>query len=265
MKRLLKMLLLIFPLASPVWAGTSTTITLCERSYILYAPSSMPSNAPLLIALHAGTSSASAFQAQLNNVNTTAIESIADSKKFYIAYAVGTEAVPNAGSKVWTAGRNCCGIAYGLRIRDREFIHNIIKHVSETHSVDPSKVFLTGYSNGSFLVYDYLCHYTDIAGATVFAARLLTDHRDCGAVTIPITHIYGLLDTNVPPAGGVGPADGVLYPPLADTVNFLTAKGATMIVRPVNTADHQFPNIKSGYLAQYGITVGDVIGAMVSP
>lgn len=264
-KVLLFLSVLLTALPALAGTGTTTTVTLCERSYRLYVPLLMPSNAPLLVALHAGHSNAVEFRAQLNFSSTTALEDLADSHKFYIVYASGTEPLPAAGTKVWNAGRNCCTYAYQSQQQDRAFIHNIIKHMKENYSIDAARVFLTGFSNGSFLAYDYACHYTDIAGITVFAARLLTDHRDCGTVAIPIYHVYGKLDENVPEAGGLGPADGVVYPPLSDTVDFLTSKGATFTIYELPDADHNFLNIKNGLISQYSTTAGDVIAHMISP
>lgn len=255
--------LLLILSAVPALAGTTTVIGMNERSYRLYVPTGVASPAKLVIALHPGLNNASSFQSHATLGMNSTLDAAADTGLFMVAYVDGTGR--SASFETWDAGW-CCGFANEIGVRDLENLNRIILHLSQTQDIDETKIYLFGYSNGAMLAYNYICHYpTEIAGMVVAAGALVIDHDDCaGTVVVPVTHVYGVNDTTVPPAGGTN-STGEYFTSLSSTESFLEGRGATITTIALTGTDHTLANIQSGLSAQQGTDLATLVQDMVSP
>jgi polyhydroxybutyrate depolymerase len=127
-------------------ADTASTQTLVSgavtRSYLLYQPASPPAGKPaLMIALHAGYSSAAAME------SLTGFDGLADKDGFVVAY-------PEAENGIWHLG--CCD-AERESPDDVEFISALIDHLVATANIDPARVYVTGFSVGAGMAYRLAC------------------------------------------------------------------------------------------------------------
>lgn len=235
--------------------GTTTTHTLLERNYRLFTPDGIGANAPLVICLHPGLSNAQAFQTGVSSLNNTLDDAaFTHSTKFYVAYPNGTGRV--IGSNVlltWNAGW-CCGYAHEAKKNDILFIKNLRTKLLANYSIDSTKVYLAGYSNGGFLAYSILgTNPTLWAGAVIAAGALKKDYDElAGTINLDITHVWGTLDTIVNPEGSPNSGDSQIYGSYHDSLSNmfaeLTSRGATINQIELTGAEHSFASIQA-YLA----------------
>lgn len=191
-----------------------------ERSYDVYLPANAGAQKlPLIIALHGGLGNASRM-AEMTNLNQ-----IADSGPFVVAYPDGTGGFRPImkDKRTWNAG-TCCGIAVKRGIDDISFISLMIYQIANKYPVDPDKVYVTGISNGAMLAYRLACEIPDkISGIIPVAGTLAIDECPAGN-NIPVLHIHGDADKNVPFQGGQGAKSlaGVSHRSVPDTVSIMT-------------------------------------------
>jgi poly(hydroxyalkanoate) depolymerase family esterase len=137
----------------------------------LYVPSAMPSNAPIVVAMHGCSMTASDYQ----NAGWNAL---ADAKKFYVVYPQTT-----AGTKCfdwYTDSDTKRGGGQALSIKQ------MVDYVKSTYSVDASRVYVTGLSAGGAMTEVMLATYPDVfAAGAVFSglpygcAHSLNDATSC--------------------------------------------------------------------------------------
>ena len=188
MKHLLHiLLLLLLPFASA--AQTNITVGGTTRNMIVYVPSNLGSNRPLLITLH-GMSQDAAYQ-QTN----TKWNAVADTAKFVVVY-------PNGLNKSWDVSGTT----------DINFISAIIDEMYTKYGIDKSRVYLSGFSMGGMMTYHAANKLSDkiAAFAPVSGYRNTTDFTSTRA--IPLIHTHGTADDVVPYAAGNSPANGVYFP-----------------------------------------------------
>lgn len=243
--------------------GTTTEYSLQERLYNFYDPGGLPPNAPLVISLHPGGGGPISWQTASPSLHGT-LDAAADAKGFYVCYPAGSNRIAGAGY-TWHSGWFTV-YATQIKVKDLLFIKNLIAKLTSLHSIDPTKIYLNGYSNGAMLALCYVATYpTDIAGACLAAAALSLDPTDCaGTINVPITWVYGSQDTNVPPLGGVSGSARALVMPLADTAAFLRGRGATVNLIELMGATHAFPTIQSVLSSQEHTDFATLMSDMIS-
>jgi polyhydroxybutyrate depolymerase len=190
---LVLMLIALFPAAS--WAGGSASMgTLdfggMERSYRLFVPSGYRQGTPtpLVVAMHGGLGTGEIFASQ------SGFDAVAERHGFLVLY-------PDGYKRGWNAG-TCCGPPMKENVDDVGFIAAVVAAVKRQYSVDASRVYGTGFSNGAMLAYRISCEAPDlfVAIAPVSGGLMTTDCKSKQKVSA--LHIGGLLDKNIPWAGG---------------------------------------------------------------
>ncbi len=163
------------------------------RTFLLHVPPgySESEQTPLVIALHGYTSSAAGFE------NGSRLSDKADAEGFIIVYPNGlaypwTSSNPqawNAGSQYeeWTRGTDDVG-----------FIDEMIELIRRHYSIDASRIFVTGHSNGSRMTYrvgyELSCKIAAIAphsGQMVYEPET---YADC---PLPVLHLHAINDNTV--------------------------------------------------------------------
>jgi polyhydroxybutyrate depolymerase len=109
-------------------------------------------------------------------------------------------------------------LGYGevREVDDVRFLIAVIASMEIEAGTDPARVFVTGLSKGGMMAYRLACARPDrIAAIAVVAGTLSTD-RCPGGAAVPLIHVHGTADGNVPLAGGAGPysARGADWPPV---------------------------------------------------
>lgn len=135
-------------------AGSSGTATIVvggvTRTYLLFRPASLPRRPVPLVVVLQGAYSSDAGIEQL-----TGFDGIAQSRGFVVVYPQ-----PQAG--LWHLG--CCN-ALRRSPDDVSFIGGLIDHLVATADVDPSRVYVVGFSVGAAMAYRLACELSSkVAG-----------------------------------------------------------------------------------------------------
>ena len=167
-----------------------------ERSYLLSTPARVDVDAPLplLLVIHgAGGNAAKAEKA-------TGLTGLANAEGFIVAYPNGTQAAEVEGEFSWNAGA-CCARPVRDDIDDVKFVMAAIADISAHQPVDPSRIYVSGFSNGGMLSYRLACERPGFfAGVAVVAGAL--NVPDCAADATSVLMIHGTGDVTVPYDGG---------------------------------------------------------------
>ena len=191
-----------------------------ERSYLLYNPIfSNAKDLPLMIVLHGGLGNARYVE------KVTGMNEVAKTGKFIVAYpnGIGGRFRFMKNRRTWNAG-DCCGNAVRNNVDDVSFIEKLIDDIDSRFSIDTRRVYVTGMSNGAMMAYRLAREIPDKIAAIIPVAGALTVDNFDSAKDVPVLHIHGEQDPNVPISGGIGPMSvaGVSFRPLRDTVKLIT-------------------------------------------
>jgi polyhydroxybutyrate depolymerase len=163
-----------------------------DRSYLVYRPANLNKSnpVPLVIMLHGGFGSGS----QAEHAYNWDVE--ADREGFVVAY-------PDGVGRSWNAGGMCCGSALRDNVDDLGFLTKLIATLIKSENIDPSRVYMTGMSNGAVMSYRYACEGTypiaaigPVSGTASFVCA--KPHA------VSVMEIHGVDDHNIPIEGGQG-------------------------------------------------------------
>jgi polyhydroxybutyrate depolymerase len=124
-----------------------------KRTYNIHVPTSYdPSiSYPLVIVLHGWGENALGIEKR------TGFSEKADEEGFIVVYPDGTQ-------RSWNAGF-CCGYALKNNIDDVGFIHALIEKITEEYSINSSRIYITGSSNGGMMGYRIGSELSNIVAA----------------------------------------------------------------------------------------------------
>lgn len=121
-----------------------------QREYIYHHPSSALPNCPLVFVCHGYTGSAEDI------MDYSEFNSLADEFGFAVCYPQGIE--DNGGDTFWNVGYDFHG---NETVDDVVFLQNLNAYLQSNNSLDPTKVFCTGMSNGGDLCYMLACEASE--------------------------------------------------------------------------------------------------------
>jgi polyhydroxybutyrate depolymerase len=134
------------------------------RTFTLHVPDNVDSPMPLLIVLHRGAYSGEEMR------QLTGFDAIADREGFIVAYPDGID-----GS--WNDG---LGLEFLTTVQqntdDVGFIAQLIDTLSENYSIDPERIYITGFSSGGNLGYLLACQLADRIAAFALTGSLMMQH-----------------------------------------------------------------------------------------
>ena len=165
---------------------------------------------PLLIALHGRLGTGKKMMKQ------TDFNAIADREEFIVIY-------PEGFKRGWADGR---GITHADKrgVDDVAFIDKLIKVLREKFSLDHTRIFIAGHSNGGFMVQRLAIERSlKFAAVAVIAATLSESlaSRFTPSKPMPILFIHGTADPVTPYEGGRQPG-GAKVLSVEDTVKVWT-------------------------------------------
>lgn len=183
-----------------------------ERPVELTVPAAYDAESqwPLLMVLH-GYGVTPAIQTGYFGVNA-----LVDSHGVLLIAPEGT--TNQANDPFWNATDACCG--FGASVDDVAYLRSLIEDVSTDYSVDASRVFVIGHSNGGFMTHRMACDASDLVTAAVSLAGMTwLDPSDCApSDDVSVLQIHGDLDDTIFYAGGTVDASVPGYPSAAETV-----------------------------------------------
>lgn len=169
-----------------------------ERSYVLHIPDAFDGTqaAPLVVFLHGGGGNAESAQ------NFTNFNEISEEYGFLMAY-------PQAGFKsavdsyVWADGRGLAPDKLG--IDDVGFINKLVEQLIEEYKINENKIYLCGFSNGSFLTqriaFEANSKFAAIGTLGGTMNEIYFENENPGRA-IPMVYVFGTEDPLVPYEGG---------------------------------------------------------------
>jgi polyhydroxybutyrate depolymerase len=218
----------------PKWTG---------RPYKLHIPPKISGRMPLVLALHGGGGNREA-QEKLTCPNgdlnsPKCLSALADRMGFIIAYPNGTGSLDGCEQdpkwcevRTWNSGGgvdgfNCSsGYACTHAVDDIAFFKDLIADISSVVSVDSSRIYATGLSNGGAMSFRLACEMSDkiAAIAPVGAGNQFLTSGICNPNrAVPLLQIHGSGDGTWPYEGGYSNVGtlGLMYSVYYSITNWL--------------------------------------------
>jgi polyhydroxybutyrate depolymerase len=220
--------------ASPTTVPTTTkTVKLTfqgvARNYIVFAPAvttplaASKAPLPLVVILH-GLGATPLFEAERTN-----FAPLASRNQAVVVYPAGVD-------QEWNVGNGCCTRpkAKVPNVNDVAFVSAVVASAEATYSIDPTRVYLVGYSAGGKLASKIACEGgSPFAAVATFGAVPVTTCSSKGS-KLPVLIADGTADTALPYVGG--PRRAPPIPSIASVVKLWTTRddctGSGTIVKP---------------------------------
>jgi len=171
-RQFLVILLSVFLFTTGLKAQESLQVGTTTRQMIVYAPTGIKQNSPLVITMHGMN------QTMTNQRDQTSFQSVADANGFVLVY-------PQAIGNQWQL--------YGTT--DTDFILAIIDEMVKRYGIDRDRVYLSGFSMGGMMTYYAANVIADkIAAFAPVSGYLMSGPNAVSSRPIPIIHIHGLDD-----------------------------------------------------------------------
>lgn len=181
-----------------------------DRHYQLLDAHRGPAPAPLIILLHGGGGNGGtmiarwATQARLAGLIVAAPDGIGRRDK------MGT----------WNAG-GCCGEAAARGVDDIGFVRAVIDDVAKRTAIDPTRLYVAGFSNGGMLTHRVAAALGNRIAAAAVVSGALFGNEARPAAPVPMLVIHGEKDDVVAFKGGTSPTSFVAR---AQTLPFLPVR-----------------------------------------
>lgn len=154
---------------------------------------------PLVLALHGGGGHAE----HMADDEKYGLQKKADEAGFVVAFPNGYSKFPGGKFATWNAG-GCCGDARDRKVDDVGFARAVVQAIQARYSIDASRVFATGMSNGGMLSHRLACEAADVFRAVASVAGTDATAACTPSKPISVLHIHAKDDTHVLFNGGAG-------------------------------------------------------------
>lgn len=164
-----------------------------ERTYLLHLPSGYRPGQPrpLVLSLH-GRLGDGKGQARLSHFDT-----VSDEHGFIVVY-------PDGLDRSWADGR-AASPSDKKGVNDVNFISELIDKLSREYSIDRTRVYATGMSNGGFMTGRLACELSGKISAAAIVAASLSDNTAAACrpeKPVSVLVMQGTADPLVPFSGG---------------------------------------------------------------
>ncbi len=170
-----------------------------RREYRLHLPSGYDhtKRLPLVLVFHGSSADAAVIERE------TDFDAAADSLGFVVVYPEGLH-------RGWNIGE-CCRYSFVNNVSETAFVNALLDRIEAGISIDPSRVFATGYSDGGTLSCLLACSLSQRINAVAAVSGTLFDPFPACNISRPVSVlvIHGTGDTHVPYEGRKGGAPSV--------------------------------------------------------
>jgi polyhydroxybutyrate depolymerase len=167
-----------------------------NRRYLVHVPPADDVRAPrpVVLVLHGAAGDA------VENRSWLHLDDVADREGFIAVYPDGTGWFGDR-MHMWNSG-SCCGSAQWDAVDDVGFLRAVLDDVERRTPVDPTRIYVSGFSNGAMMAYRLAAAASDrIAAVAAVAGASVNDLGD-DVRAMPVMHVHSLDDPVVPFAGG---------------------------------------------------------------
>lgn len=154
---------------------------------------------PLVLAFHGG----GGWAEYMANDEKYGLQKKADEAGFVVAFPNGYSKLPGGRFATWNAG-GCCGDARDRGSDDVGFARAIVTALKGRYSIDATRVFATGMSNGGMLSHRLACEAADVFRAVASVAGTDATASCTPSRPIAVLHIHARDDDHVRFDGGAG-------------------------------------------------------------
>jgi polyhydroxybutyrate depolymerase len=164
------------------------------RSFFLNVPASYTPGTPtpLLLAFHSRTTTGKEIMTSSQILSWAAAMNI---------IVVAVNGAVHEGFSSWNAGR-CCTNATTYEENDVLLASTIIDYLKSQATIDSSRVWAMGHSNGGMMAYRLACDLSDKITAVAVVTGALMDDTCNPTKPVSVIHLHGNLDPTVPFHGG---------------------------------------------------------------
>jgi polyhydroxybutyrate depolymerase len=211
------------------------------RYFRIYQPSGIAANAPVVIMLHGGSQSMTEIF-DTSAGGTRVWTNVADDEKFLLVAPNGFDATANSATgtnQSWNDCRPLTSANPGFSGQDDvAFMSQLIDWTKKSFSIDNTRVYVTGVSNGGMMCYRLAAELNSkIAAIAPFIANQ-PDPNECTApsAAMPMMICVATLDPLMPFLGGnVSVSDRGTVKSAAETLNFWLGVNGVSITDVVTT------------------------------
>jgi polyhydroxybutyrate depolymerase len=167
-----------------------------DRPADLFLPAtySQETPVPLLLDLHGYGGESSLHGAY------TFLQAAADQRG--VAYIAPNGLKDSTGNRFWNAYNACCNFV-GSKVSDVDYIKSLIEEISSKVSIDQSRIYLFGHSNGHFMSYKFACSTEGVVTAIAgLAGSMDNSPNNCSNNPTNVLHIHGTDDQTILYGGG---------------------------------------------------------------
>ncbi len=183
--------------AGPGDGRNSLQVDGTKRSYLLRIPEralKRNSKIPLVLVLHGGGGNGAGAE------KMTGFTAKAKAEGFIVAYPDGSGRLKRR-VLTWNAG-HCCGLAMDKQVDDVAFISALLDELLAEYPIDPSRIYVTGMSNGGMMSHRLGIELSDRFAAIAPVVSGLFGDESAPAQPVSAIMINGVLDESVPVKGG---------------------------------------------------------------
>ena len=177
-----------------------------RREYLLHIPDELPEVSAVIINFHGFGDCANAYVDSVGRASS--LNSLADQAGFVVAYPQAM--VRQKGDPYWEPGDN----GNNIEVNDVLFTRHLVEDIASKVSIDPSRVFAVGYSNGGVMAYDLACVASDLFPAVGIMSGVMLADTCASSDATSIIHFHGIADYVIP-LDGSGE-----YPSVLENIEF---------------------------------------------
>jgi polyhydroxybutyrate depolymerase len=188
------------------------------RRYLTHIPYSYDGKTkmPVIIAFHGGGANPELIDKEFGGMNAKA-----DKEGFIAVYPYGHKCidVPGKNMYCWNADSLFRLEFVNYNIDDLGFVSAMIEKLSQDFSIDKSRVYATGASNGAWMAYAAACGLSDKIAAIAPVAGGLALESCAPSRPVSIIHFHGTADPGWPYYGGGSCWTDSIRPPISKTLS----------------------------------------------
>ncbi|MBV8997061.1 MAG: dienelactone hydrolase family protein [Pseudonocardiales bacterium] len=174
---------MVSPPAPTATTSTMRSLTLgrTQRSYLVVAPGDQHTALPLVMILHGRS-----VTVQQEEIRTDFLF-LAQQGKAVLVYPVGY-------GQSWNADGGCCGDAATAQLDDSAFLAAVTGDVANHFSINGSRSYLVGYSNGARMAFTEVCAHPSLFAAFAVYGAVPTDTCADTSIAVPALISAGTAD-----------------------------------------------------------------------
>jgi polyhydroxybutyrate depolymerase len=167
-----------------------------QRTFLVHVPPSYKPGTPVPLVLNFHGGGGNGADQQKNSK----MDGVADRHGFIVVYPNGTGVLPRRFLS-FNAGM-CCGYAIKNNVDDIAFVRAMLDDLERTYTIDRTRVYATGFSNGAIMSHRLGCEMSDRIAAIAPVSGPMGIPNCSPSRPVPVLYFHGTGDPAAPYQGG---------------------------------------------------------------